>query len=160
MKYEKQFPVLEPIHGVEVRIPLVGRIDEKLDFRNANAVLGEMLKNDAALRQQFGITEQFVKDNLLHKNGNVNGRAVANWLDGQDLVWHHHQDMRRLQLVKNPPHDPDVLRHTGGEAYIRGTIDELIKRGVIKAEQSRDGLTEALIQKARELGIIPSDFPW
>jgi hypothetical protein len=109
---------------------------------------------------EFGVTEEWVKQNLLHKNGNVNRNKVQAWLHEQKLVWHHHQDMRRLQLVKNPPHDDRILRHMGGDGYIRGVTEKLMERPEFSGMGKRDGITEELLQKAREYGYIPEDFPW
>jgi hypothetical protein len=171
IEFRGQYPVYQPVHGVEVRVLLVGRIDTKRDFRKANEKLGEMLKTDAALRDKFGVTEQWVKDNLLHQNGSVNAEAVKGFLtDVKKLTWHHHQDMRRMQLVNNrkPYLHKDVPKHAGGEAYTEGVLEKLIEKGVevtpgvplTRANVREVGLTDELIQKARELGIIPRDFPW
>jgi hypothetical protein len=74
------------------------------------------------------------------------------------------------ELVNNrkPYEHRNVPKHAGGEAYTEGVLEKLIEKGVeirpgvqLTRDNVREvGLTDELIQKARELGIIPSDFPW
>jgi hypothetical protein len=162
IKFEKQFPVYEPVYGVEIEIPMVGRIDPNLDFRRASKELGERLKTGTVLRQQFGIDEQFVNQNLLFSDGKVNMSAVEAWLESKHLIWHHHQNMQTMQLLDTRIHGPKggPAFHQGGESYAASTIEGLIARNVITEAEKRNGLTPELIERAKELGIIPNDFPW
>jgi hypothetical protein len=124
VKYQNQYPVFEPVNGVEVKINMVGRIDKELDYGRANDALGQMLKQDAALRQKFGIDEAFVRQNLLFKNGETNASAVRDLLRERNLTWHHHQDMQTMQLVDRRLHTEFVTVH-GSNRCISGT-----RRGV------------------------------
>jgi hypothetical protein len=48
------------------------------------------------------------------------------------------------------------ITHTGGASYARYVTEELMKKGIMT--DKRQGLTPELIQKARELGIIPPGY--
>jgi hypothetical protein len=105
---------------------------------------------DEALRKKLG-----VPDNYLKADGTVNLSAMKDWRSEKAYTWHHHQDMQTMQLVERPIHSPDVSPHTGGASYAKSVLAELEKRG----EDVSNGLVPELIQRAKNLGIIPLDFP-
>jgi hypothetical protein len=149
VRYQGQFPVLEPVEGVAVPIRMTGA--RTTDFARADRELGERLRNNPELQKKLG-----VPDNLLQQNGDVNVSAIAEWRKQKKLTWHHHQDMQTMQLVETSVHAQ--AKHTGGASYASDVLEELKKRGTITNVE--EGLTPDLIQTARELGIIPTDYLW
>jgi hypothetical protein len=55
---------------------------------------------------------------------------------------------------------PEFAFHNGGEGYAKGVLNKLVELNVIKKEDVRKGIKPELIRKARELGIIPCDYPF
>jgi RHS repeat-associated protein len=151
VRYQRQFPVFTPHNGIEVKIRMTGlSTDPETDFRAARETFGNMLKNNPELRKRLGVPDTFI-----FKNREINGEVIKTWMEENQLTWHHHQDMQTMQLVEKSIHE--AAKHTGGQAYAQAVTKELIKRGFMT--DKRAGLTPELIRKARELGIIPADFP-
>jgi hypothetical protein len=61
--------------------------------------------------------------------------------------------MRLVDSTVHGDHENPGIKHTGGAAYARHVTEELMKRRIM--EDKREGLTPELIERARELGIIP-----
>jgi hypothetical protein len=160
IKYEGQFPKFEAVNGAEFKIDaMLG--DRKKDFSAANQKLMDRLRTDAAFRQQFGVDENWIQSMTASDGKTIINEKMNKWLSNTDRTWHHKEDMQTMQLVPKDVHNVarGGLSHTGGASYAQGTLKKLKDLGLVTEQQMKDGLTPALIDTAKQNGIIPSTFP-
>lgn len=74
-------------------------------FREANRLLGDALRADPGLAERIGLTP----DQVAHLT-----RARPSNRAPEGLVWHHHQDTGRMQLMDEHEHNLLPGGHTGG----------------------------------------------
>jgi hypothetical protein len=66
-----------------------------------------------------------------------------------------------MQLVEKEVHNvaKGGVSHTGGASYAAGTLRKLKDLGLISEQEMKGGLTPAMIDAAKQQGIIPPTFP-
>lgn len=121
------------------------------DFDKADTILANILKGNPALQKKLN-----VPDGFLNPDRTVNLAVMKKWRSESKKTWHHHQNMQTMQLVDAPVHGGMVSPHTGGRSYADSVLRELKKRNIIM--DVNEGLSPELIQRAKELGIIPQGF--
>jgi len=101
---------------------------------------------------------------MFKPNGTVNYKKFQTWIrQDLDMVWHHHPDMKTMQLVPTPIHGHvgRTLPHQGGAAYSRGALNKAKEMGILTTNQEiEEGLSDALIAQLRARNVVPSGWPF
>jgi len=160
VKFEGQFPKFEAVNGAEFKIDMRG--NRSTDFDAANQALMDRLRTDSAFRQQFGVDENWIKSMTAADEQTVIRTKMNEWIsETNHWTWHHSEDMQTMQLVRQDVHNvaKGGVAHTGGASYAQGTLRKLKDLGLITEQEMKAGLTPALIDNAKQNGIIPAGFP-
>jgi len=162
--FHNQFPAFDQVPGgvkASVKIRMTGHT--ATDFERGNQAFAEELRASPALRQQFNISETKAKE-MFHADGTVINSKFQDWIsDDLNMVWHHHPDLKTMQLVPTPIHGHigRTLPHQGGAAYSRGVLNKAKELGILKTNQEiEDGLSDALIAQMKARNVIPSGWPF
>ncbi|WP_083445825.1 HNH endonuclease [Gallaecimonas pentaromativorans] len=105
-KDDKGFPIFTT-YDTYIDNEHIGSAKEKEHFKAANENLLKNIEKDPTLAKKMGLTKMDLRN--MKKNSS---KAP----DG--FVWHHHQDVGRMQLVRADLHDS--FRHSGGMAIWGG----------------------------------------
>jgi len=150
----------EAVNGAEFKIDMRG--NRSTDFDAANQALMDRLRTDSAFRQQFGVDENWIKSMTAADEQTVIRTKMNEWIsETNHWTWHHSEDMQTMQLVRQDVHNvaKGGVAHTGGASYAQGTLRKLKDLGLITEQEMKAGLTPALIDNAKQNGIIPAGFP-
>jgi hypothetical protein len=156
VQYTKGQPDFTPWSKVTVKAAVTGGRDSR-DVRNATRQLAQELidgKHPGLLQEfkQAGLRADVYSQEVLGKTvPNVEG--LKNWITQHGYTWHHTPDLLGYQLV--PTILNDAAKHLGGSGYARKVIEALGLTAKEIEQVKLEGLTPAMIRKAKALGLIP-----